>query len=170
DANAPVQPAALLRCARALSDAGRTDDAAADARRAWITGLAEPAETAAFLHRWGEVPTPADDWARFQHLAWHDPAAAARQLARLDAPHRKTGEARLALQKDTPKAEALLAEVPPDLRDDPGLVLDHARSLRRADRLADAIALWTAQGTAAQSAAPDHAGSFWAERNLLARK
>jgi soluble lytic murein transglycosylase len=170
DARAPTQAAALLRCARALSDAGRTGEAEADARRAWIAGLPDAAEAAAFLHRWSAVPGAADDWARFQHLAWHDHAAAARQLARLDPPHRKAGEARLALQKDMPNAEALLAEVPPELRDDPGLVLDHARFLRRTDRLADAVALWMQQGATAQSAVPDHAASFWAERNLLARK
>ena len=52
-------------------------------------------------------------------------------------------------------------------------MLDHARYLRRADRRADALALWQRNGEAAQNAiratAPEHLAAFWSERNLLAR-
>lgn len=173
-AAAPVteQPA-LLRCAAALAIAGQPDAAAADARKAWITGLADPAQEAAFLHRWAGVLTPDDQWARFQHLAWHDPASAARQIGRLAPAQRGAAEARLAYQRDDPRAEALLAAAHVEQRDDPGLMLDHARYLRRADRTADALALWQRDGEAAQNAirasAPEHLTAFWAERNLLAR-
>ena len=169
-ARQPGEALALLRCARALSNAGRSGEAAEDARRAWIDGLPSIGEAAEFLHRWSAVPTSADDWARFQHLAWHDRAAAERQVVRLDPAHRKAAEARLALEKDAPDAEAMLAAVPPELRDDPGLMLDHARFLRRADRAADALALWKQDGATAQAAAPEHLAAFWAERNILGRK
>ncbi len=166
----PNQAPALLRCAQALSNAGRTEDAAADARRAWITGLTDAGSEAAFQSRWAGVPTPTDEWQRFQHLAWHEQPAAIRQIARLDEAHRKAAEARIAFQREDPAAETLFAALPADLRADPGLMLDHARFLRRTDRSADALALWMASGAAAQQAEPDHGNTFWGERNLLARK
>jgi soluble lytic murein transglycosylase len=161
---------ALLRCARAEATAGHTDSATADARRAWISGITDAAGERDFLARWGGVVTPLDQWTRFQHLAWYDPSAAQRQIPRLDADQRKTAAARLALQHVASDAESLLAALPADQRDDPGLMLDHARYLRRNDRLADAVALWIQSGAAAQAAEPAHLTAFWGERNILARK
>jgi soluble lytic murein transglycosylase len=165
---------ALLRCATALVIAGQADAAIAAAREAWVTGLAEPEQAAAFLHRWAGSVTPDDQWARFQHLAWHDPAAAAQQMALLDPAHRAIAQAWLAFQRDDPHAEALLAATHVVESDDPGLMLDHARYLRRADRTADALMLWLHDGEAAQDAAqataPEHLAAFWTERDLLARK
>jgi len=168
-----TEPPTLLRCANALSDTGHVDRAVDDARHAWIDGLADPSQAAALLKRWSGSLTLADEWARFQHLAWQDSAAAARQIARLDPAHRPAAEARLAFQRDAPNAEALLSAARVHERDDPGLMLDHARYLRRQGRVADAATLWQRDGTAAQNAAraaaPDHLRAFWAERNLLAR-
>ena len=164
-------PRAMLRCAEAEANAGHNAEAADAARQAWITGIADPAAEAAFLRRWRGVPAPEDQWARFQRLAWHDAAAAARQLPRLEPRYRAAAEAWLALQHDAPNAETLLAAVPAARRDDPGLMLEHARWLRHADRTADALALWRQSGEAAQSAAPaDELRAFWTERNMLARR
>ena len=64
-----------------------------------------------------------------------------------------------------------LAALPNARRDEPGLMLDRARWLRRADRTADALALWQRAGEAAQSAVPpDQLGAWWTERNVLARR
>jgi soluble lytic murein transglycosylase len=169
-ASAPNLAAPMLRCADALANAGRSADAAATARDAWVNAITEPAQELAFLRRWAGITTPDDQWARFQRLAWTDPAAAARQITRLDRLHHSAAEARLAVKRDDPQAEALLAALPPAAQDDPGLMLDRARSLRRMDRTADALALWLAHGPQAQRAAPAHLAEFWAERNALARK
>jgi soluble lytic murein transglycosylase len=173
-AAAPItEPPALLRCAGALAIAGQADAAATDARKAWVTGLAGPAQQAAFLQRWAGSVTPDDQRARFQHLAWYDPAAAAVQIDRLDPADRPLAEAQLAFQRDDPAAEALLAAAHVKESEHPGLMLDHARYLRRAGRLTDALALWQRGGEAVQDAihttAPEHLPAFWAERNLLAR-
>jgi len=161
-------PRAMLRCADAAANAGQNAEAADEARRAWIAGLADPAAETAFLRRWSAAPRPEDQWARFQRLAWHDAAAAGRQIARLDPKYRAAAESRLALQHDAPNAEALLAAA---RQDDPGLMLDHARWLRRAERTAEALALWRQSGEAAQRAAPaEELGAFWTERNVLARR
>lgn len=172
-ASLPSDAAALLRCANALSDTEHTDSAVDDAQRAWITGLAVPAQEAFFLNRWGGILTPADEWERFQRLAWSDGAAAARQVERLDPAHRPQAEAWLAFQHDDPDAEAMLAAAEVKQRDEPGLMLDHARYLRRASRLTDALALWQRDGAAAEAVvgatAPQHLAAFWAERSILAR-
>jgi soluble lytic murein transglycosylase len=162
---APTLATAMLRCAEATANAGRTADANALARQAWINAIDSATVEAAFLHRWGNIANNDDQWTRFQRLAWlSDSAAAARQVARLDPPHQAAAEARLAARRDDPRTEALVASLPPALRDDPGLALDRARSMRRTDHDADAAALLS------RTTDTDNLAAFWSERNLLARK
>ncbi|MDB5403852.1 MAG: Soluble lytic murein transglycosylase [Rhodopila sp.] len=164
-ASVPTLATAMLRCAEAIANAGRTADANALARQAWINAVDSPAVEAAFLRRWGGVATADDQWARFQHLAWQsDPAAAGRQIIRLDPAHHAAAEARLAAKRDDPQTEALVAALPAGLRADAGLSLDRARALRHADHAADAAALLIRTADAGDVPA------FWSERNLLARK
>ncbi|HXA23402.1 MAG TPA: lytic transglycosylase domain-containing protein [Acetobacteraceae bacterium] len=164
-------PQAMLRCAEAWANAGDNARAAEEARNAWLAGITDAAAETAFLHRWSGAVRQEDQWARFQRLAWRDAAAAARQIPRLDPAHRAQAEARLALQRDAPNAETLLAALPAAVRNDPGMVIDRARWLRHADRAADALALWKRAGEAAQRDAPsDELAAFWTERNLLARR
>ena len=168
DRNKLTVPQTMLHCAEALANAGRNAEAAEAARHAWIAGIGdEPA----FLRRWSGAVGADDTWERFQRFAWHDAAAAARQAPRLDPAHRAAAETRLALQRDAPNADARLAALPTATRRDPGMMLDHARWLRHADRPADALALWERVGEAAQNDAPaDELAGFWTERNLLARR
>jgi soluble lytic murein transglycosylase len=164
-------PQAMLRCAEAQANAGQNAEAAEKARHAWLTSIADAGAEAAFLHRWSGAVRPEDQWQRFQRLAWRDPAAAARQVPRLDPAHRAAAEARLALQRDASNAETLAAALPAAARSEPGMVLDRARWLRRADRAADALALWQRAGqTAQREAPPEEIGAFWTERNILARR
>jgi soluble lytic murein transglycosylase len=167
----PTLPQAVLHCAEAEANAGRTAEAASDARSAWTSGITDPGVEAAFLRRWSGAIRPEDQWDRFAHLAAHDTAAASRQLSHLDPAHHAAAEAWLALQRNAPNAETLLAAVPATLRHDPGIMLARAKWLRNAERTADALALWQHQGGAAQSAAPpDERAAFWNERNALARR
>ncbi|HBK09277.1 MAG TPA: transglycosylase [Acetobacteraceae bacterium] len=156
---------AVLRCAEATANAGRTAEANALARKAWVEAVDTANGEAAFLHRWGGIATAEDQWARFERLAWlSDSSAATRQIVRLTGVHHAAAEARLAAKRDDPQAEALARILPPAMQNDPGLVLDRERSLRRTGRTADAAALLT-RTTDAQNLP-----AFWAERNLLARK
>src|SRR6201999_1437035 len=133
---------AMLRCAEAIHNAGRTADADALARQAWVSAIDSPAAETSFLHRWGRIATPDDQWARFQRLAWlSDSSAATRQVARLDPAHRAAAEARLAAQRDDPPTEARVAALPADQQADPGLTLDRARALRHADHDQEAASL-----------------------------
>jgi soluble lytic murein transglycosylase len=161
----PSLAAAMLRCAEATANAGRTAEANAIARQAWVSAVDSATAEAAFLHRWGGIATADDQWARFQRLAWlSDSSAAARQITRLDSTHHAAAEARLAAKRDDPQAEALAASLPPALQGDPGLILDRARALRHNNHAADAAALLIRVADAANPAA------FWSERNVLARK
>jgi len=131
----PTMPRALLRCAEVLP----ATEAAEFARQAWVTGLEDPSAETAFLQRWGSVPTPDDEWARYQQLSWRTPAAAARQATRLDARHRAT----------LPAAQ----------------VLAQAKALRTTENYAGAVALWQTVAPAD----PDHASTLWNERQALIR-
>jgi len=167
----PPQAVALLHCAEALALAGEQSRADALARAAWIGGLAEPSEEAAFLARWSSLPTQADQRRRFDHLEATDPRAADRQLARLDPDAARLAVARLAFRREDPAALSFLAAVPQILRDDPALLLAEARFLRRTHADQAALALWQAAMPKAEAATPqDRRGAFWVERDMLARR
>jgi soluble lytic murein transglycosylase len=167
----PHSAAALLRCAVAYTQAGRTADAATAARQAWIVAPADAAWEAAFPPLYAAALTDGDQWRRFDRLAWTDSAGAQRQLARLAPADQPRAAARLALRRDDPQAAALLDALPLAQRDDPGLMLEQAGWLRRAGQDDAALALWRSAGASAEAAAgPEHLASFWHARNLLARQ
>jgi soluble lytic murein transglycosylase len=159
----PARGAALLRCADALANLGRGKEAGALAREAWVSAISDLATEDAFLHRFPGLISAADQWARFQRLAWDDPAGAERQIARLDPARASRAEARISLKANTPVPIA-------GPNEDPGAMLDLARAYRKLGQDPAAVALWRASGTAAQKAAPDHLSAYWAERQTLARQ
>ena len=166
-ARVPQAAPALLRCADAFADVKDAAAAAKAARAAWVAGAAD--ETG-FVAKWGSVLGQSDEAARFAHLETGDPGAAQRQLARLDAPARAVGAARLAFRRNAPDALASLASVPAGLRSDPALLLAEARFLRRNGGDQAALALWQgALPEAERAAAPELRAAFWAEREALAR-
>jgi soluble lytic murein transglycosylase len=161
----PTLAAAMLRCAEAIANVGRTADADTLARQAWVNEIDSATGEAAFLRRWGGIASTDDQWARFQRLAWlPDPAPATRQIARLTGSYHAAAEARLAAKHDNPQTEQLVAALPSTLQVDPGLVLDRARALRHADRDVEAATLLGRVADAAD------VSEFWSERNVLARK
>jgi soluble lytic murein transglycosylase len=169
-AHPPHDPKALLRCAEAYAATGQTARADAAARDAWVSGLAQPEEEAAFLARWQNLPTQQDQRRRFDHLETTNIAAANRQVARLDPDDARLAEARLALRREDPEALSFLAGVPENVRADPALLLAEARYLRRTHADSAAAALWhTAAAAAEASVPPERRLAFWAERDILAR-
>ena len=159
----PARGPALLRCADALADVGRGKEAGVLAREAWVSAISDPAIEAIFLRRFPGLISAADQWDRFQRLAWEDAAGAQRQIALLDPTHAAKATARLAL-----KTNVIGYTARPE--DEPGAMLDLARAYRKLEQDQAAAALWRASGTAAQKAAPEHLNAFWSERNQLARK
>jgi soluble lytic murein transglycosylase len=167
----PTLAPALQRCATAFAQAGQVNAATDTARLAWINLPGNAIAESSFTQRWSSVLRGEDQYRRFDTLAWTDAASAARQIARLDASQKAMAEARLALRRDDPNALTLVAALSPAQRGDPGVFLEHARYLRRANREGEAVALWTSEGYGSESRAPaPHLAAFWAERNLLARR
>jgi soluble lytic murein transglycosylase len=163
--------AALLRCANALPG----DAAVADARQAWVTGIADAAAESQFLSRWGSVIRPEDQRARFETLAWANAPAAMRQVERLGPAERPAAEARLAFRRDDPSALQQFAALTSAQRtarpNAAGLFLEEARYLRRGGQDAAALTVWMNDGAAAETAvSEDHAADFANERMILARR
>ena len=159
-ADPPSEAVGLLACAAVAGPA----EAAQDARRAWPGTLGQATELA-FLRQWSDALKPEDFWRKFETLAWSGNRAVIAQIPRLDGRRRRMAYAWLALRRDDPRAPALLAAIGADAND-PLLILEHARYLRRIGHVADALALWMAAGAEPGAA---HAGAFWAERDALAR-
>lgn len=166
----PTQAAALLRCAAALADTRQGSNAASVARNAWVEAVTDPAHEAQFLRRWASLPSADDEWQRFQRLAWRDPAAANRQLSRLDPTRRGVAEVQLALKRDDATANARFIALSATWRNTPGMMLERARFLRRQNRMPEAVALWLEAGASAQNGAPTRLGDFWSERHLMTRR
>jgi soluble lytic murein transglycosylase len=161
---------ALLHCAEAFTLAGDNARAASAARTAWVTGISQPSDEAAFLARWGHLPTEADQRRRFDHLETSDLPAAARQIARLDPDFSHLAEARLAFRRGDSNALSYLPAVPEAFRADPDLLLAEARFLRRTHADDAALDLWRSAALGAEAAAPvAQRAAFWNERDALAR-
>ncbi len=165
----PHEAPADLRCAEVFGLLGKADLSTAAARAAWVEGVTQPAEEAAFLARWGRVPTEADQWQRFAFLASGNPVAADRQVGRLDAGHARLANALLAFRRQDAGALSDLASVPESLRATPDLLLAEAKFLRRTHAEDAALALWrTALPPAEAASPPALRPAFWAEREALA--
>ncbi len=170
----PVTDQGRLRLADALA---RTNARGTDAaiRTAWIENGFDAAGERAFLDRYAVRLTADDHWRRFERLAFTGGgpalAQATTQATRLSTERTAMAQTWIALRRDAANAPALRAALPASQRNHPGLVLEHARWLRRAEQDARAAQLWQTQGTAAQEAAPAALASlFWNERHLLTRR
>ena len=129
--NTLTLPQTMLHCAEALANAGRNAEAAEEARRAWVAGIADATE-AGFLRRWSGAVRPDDQWERFQRLASarSGRGGAPGPAPGSAAPRGRRGAAGAAARRArTP--DALVAALSEPLRRDPGMVLDRARWLRR---------------------------------------
>ncbi len=167
----PHGSAGLARCAEASLRQGQPAAAMLAARAAWMVTPSDAAAEAEFLRRWGTMLTQADHWARFDRLAWSDTAAAAGVEPLLAPADRPRAEARLALRRDEARAPGLVEGLPEAEQDEPALLLERVRFLRRArDDAGAAVLLRRTGGAAERAAAAEHRPAFWEERNLLARR
>ncbi len=131
----PVSVAGALRLAAALRAVGGVAAAADLVRRTWRTGSFTGEQEAAFLALYGGMLQRSDETARLDRLLdQREFAAAERQAKRLGQAYSWLAKARRLLVLDRPGVDAAVANVPPSLQDDPGLLYERARWRQRRNR------------------------------------
>lgn len=163
--NPPVSATGKARAAELLY---KRDPAAgaASLRTAWVDGDFSPTDEHSFATRFASVLRIEDNVKRLDRLIWDSQTDAARRmLTAVPAETRSLAEARLGLAASASNAEALLAKVPAQLRDDPGLAFEEARWRRKKDQTDPA-----AQLLLAHPDNPVRPEVWWGERALVARR
>jgi len=109
---------------------------------AWIHQDFDKDEEQVFLQRFGHLLHSQQHWTRLDRLLWDgERDQAQRMLSRVDAARQALAKARLALANEAKNAQALVAAVPQELRNDPGLIFERARAMRRQEKYAEAADL-----------------------------
>lgn len=146
---APSTAAGQLRFALALQSAGRADEAAAAARRAWTGGVLDAGEESALLTRFPGLLSQADHDARMDRLLWANATtAAARQMALISPARSAEFSARLALRTRATAAALRASEAegsdPSLTSTSAGYIYDKAGWLIASGRTSEARALLAA--------------------------
>lgn len=128
--------------ARALISQGKRDEAAVLLRSAWREeDFDSPDDEASYLAEFGAMLRPEDHLARLDRELWeHDEDSARRVMPFVDAGHQALAEARIALMKGDPAVVAV-ANVPPALQHEAGLLYELAKSRRKAGDYLGAAAI-----------------------------
>ncbi|MGX9965051.1 lytic transglycosylase domain-containing protein [Roseomonas sp. F4] len=157
--SAPRTLPGALRFADALARAGRTAEATTAIRAGWRDADGDGFAEQDVQARYGIALTSADHAARADRLAWAgQTGAAARLLPMLDANARAALEARLAATANAGPQRHI------------GAAHDTARLLRRAERDAEAAAVWQAAEPLQRDLSPAAQRAIWVERQVLSRK
>jgi soluble lytic murein transglycosylase len=97
-------------------------------KRAWIQGDYSDMDERRFIVNYGSALTQVDHIARTDRLLWEGQlSAASRMLLRVPREEQTMFEARIALMKRKGNFDALLARVPPRLKNAPGLLYERIR-------------------------------------------
>jgi soluble lytic murein transglycosylase len=162
----PVGAAGRMRAAELQIAAGNVEAGTAALRATWVEADFNTPDERNFLARHGAVIRAEGDQKRLDRLLWDGKTEAAyRMLARVSPGWRALGEARLALAGMAPNAEAMLARVPAELRNDPGLAFERLRWRRKKDMIDGAVEILLAQP--GDLVRPE---KWWPERQIVARK
>jgi soluble lytic murein transglycosylase len=125
-AEGALQLVGALRATKQIERAKRVAEAA------WINEDFDSDEAKTFLDACADLLDQADHVARLDRLLWDNERDQAMQmLPRVDEGHRIAARARMKLADQVSDALGLLAQVPKELRREPGLVFEVARYLRR---------------------------------------
>lgn len=138
----PTTAEGAMKLAGALLATQQEQRAEQVVRSAWIDDDFARDDEQAFLQRFGQLLHAKQHWARLDRLLWEDKRdQATRMLTRVDANYQALARARMKLSDQAKDAALALANVPKELRNDPGLIYERARLLRRKDKFAEAADL-----------------------------
>jgi soluble lytic murein transglycosylase len=162
----PITGDGGLRLLEALNGKLPADKLNAKVREYWINLELNPGHEQGFLQSYGTVLTPADHWARVDRLLWQGNDGDARRIVPLlDSAHQWVAQARMALMSKAADAETTLAQVPQALQNDPGLLFERVRWLRRNGRDDEAQTLLLGIKGNGANGEP-----WWIERGYQARE
>lgn len=166
---APLTGPGKIALARAFAASGDTRMTAALVRDAYRTDDLSESTEQVVLTEFGTMITRADHKARADKFSYEpDTARAMRAAARAGSDIVALTKARLALARREANGPSLLAQVPPNLGNDPAYLFAKSQAARRADR--------TKEAAQALLAVPSDPGAqvdtdeWWIERRLVARE
>jgi soluble lytic murein transglycosylase len=111
-------------------------------QNAWIELDFAKDDEQVFVQRFGHLLHSQQHWTRLDRLIWDgERDQALRMLGKVDGGRQALAEARLKLAREAKDAQAALAAVPQELRNDPGLIFERARLMRRQDKFSEAASL-----------------------------
>lgn len=157
----PRTASGAMRLAEAQAARGDRGAARATLERAWRELAMTPDEREAFVESHGDVASKLAQ-ARLDAMLWRGAEADARHAMSLVGPGwRALAEARMALRERRAGVDGLMARVPAELQNDPGLAYERFLWRARGDRDAEAEQLLAQRtGSAASLGRPE----MWAER------
>ncbi|WP_142846977.1 lytic transglycosylase domain-containing protein [Telmatospirillum sp. J64-1] len=162
----PLTVDGRMALAKAYLNSGQKEKAVEVARDAWINGTFGVLQERNFASTFGNLLTHDDHWARLDRLLWdRDIDAAKRMVPRVNASYKKLAEARFGLIAMAGNVNGLIAQVPKELQNDPGLVYERLRWRRQKDLTDTAIELLSHPSR--NQVRPDR---WWTERAILARR
>lgn len=140
-AGGPLSGDGKVALAQSLKAIGQSAQANTIIKQAWRENILTPRAESYALMEFGSVLTAADHEARMDWALWRDDRATANRLmTRVGAEDRIVAQARIALQTRPRKGlQAAVDRVPASRADDPGLLYDRVRYIRRDGRPEDAM-------------------------------
>ena len=162
----PVTGLGKVRLGEALIATGSAARGKALIQQGWIEGSFDPNDEADIIARHGDILTPDIDAQRINRLLLRNEVTAARrELSRLTADQQQVAQVRLQLKTDP--AAGLRAADNIAASNDPGLLFDKVRALRRQNQLDEAAAL--VQRGPSRALAVLAPSGWWAECSVAAR-
>ena len=162
----PITAAGKLRQADIWISTGHAEEAQARIRDVWVNGDFSAFDERSIYQRYHDFLRVEDHERRLDRLLWNGQIAAAqRMLPLVPAGPSAVAQARLALMTFAGDADSFVDRIPPEYRNDPGLLYDRVR-WRRVKNLDDgALDLLVV-------APPDpaHATQWANERQIMARR
>src|SRR5579871_2769948 len=165
----PISGKGRFALGRALLARGDRAGAQAAIRDAWRTEPLTQGAEEQVLEIFGDLITRADEKARMNtKLYANENETGTRAAQRLGGAEPAVAKARIAVNQKAGNATALLDALPDSAQRDPLVILSRIQTLRRADKISEAVALMLA---APRDKAQIHdADEWWIERRLVARK
>ncbi|HVY88395.1 MAG TPA: transglycosylase SLT domain-containing protein [Hyphomonadaceae bacterium] len=168
-ANGPKTGDGIFALADALKAQGKRDEAVEVIRNAWRTRAMTPDVAQRILGVWSADLTPDDHFARADMFLWRDDQKSAVAMeSRVSSGRKKLLDARIALMQNKKKIDPILAAVPAEYADDPGLLLERARwRERRGQEDGELELLLKINGAAAPEVAREE---IWSEKQSVMRR